>query len=529
MNKKKHIDRLFQDKLQNFEATPSDAVWKNINAKLSLDNEKRKRVIPLWFKITGIAAGLLLLITLSNALFFNNEDPNTSVNEVVNTNENTNSETQKEQNTTQKDIIKGNNLNTNTTVATDNTLNTTDDNISNTSIKETSGTNEASSSNASLNTYNDRNKNVVATSTSSNITNTNGSSNKNQTVKTENKTSNTTQNRSNTTIASTTDSQKNNTVTNTENKDRQPNIDKDKVDELVKETKQGNTTKAVTDATENKGLDITTSTTDAQEEGKTSIQDELEKADEEKEVIDEEKLNKKRWSVSPNIAPVYFNSLGSGSSIDSKFNNSNKTGEINMSYGVAANYAISDKLTVRAGVNQVNLGYNTNDVIVYNNIQPSDNGKPLRNVALNQASQTLSFLSADGLNFAEVPDVVATNISSSIEQRLGFVEVPVELEYKLSDKKLGFSVIGGFSTLFLTNNEVYSTLQNDRRLIGEATNVNKTSFSANLGVGLKYKMSEKINLNLEPVFKYQLNTFSDTSGDFKPYVIGVYTGFSFRF
>jgi hypothetical protein len=103
------------------------------------------------------------------------------------------------------------------------------------------------------------------------------------------------------------------------------------------------------------------------------------------------------------------------------------------------------------------------------------------------------------------------------------------LEYELSEQRLGLRVLGGFSALFLNENEVFSTLNGETTLIGEATNINKTSFSANLGVGLDFKLSEKFKLNLEPTFKYQLNTFSNTSGDFKPYFIGIYSGFSFKF
>ena len=94
---------------------------------------------------------------------------------------------------------------------------------------------------------------------------------------------------------------------------------------------------------------------------------------------------------------------------------------------------------------------------------------------------------------------------------------------------MGFSIIGGFSALFLSNNEIYSVNKGQGSLLGKATNVNNTSYSANLGLGLDYKISKKVKLNLEPVFKYQLNTFNNTSGDFKPYFIGVYTGFSFKF
>ena len=96
-------------------------------------------------------------------------------------------------------------------------------------------------------------------------------------------------------------------------------------------------------------------------------------------------------------------------------------------------------------------------------------------------------------------------------------------------KKLGINVIGGFSTLFLNSNKIYSTLNGEKSLLGEAKNINDTGYSANFGLGLNYNVSDKIKFNLEPTFKYQINTFRDTSGDFKPFFIGFYTGFSYKF
>jgi hypothetical protein len=59
MSDKKHIDRLFQEKLKNFEATPNDAVWDSIENTLHQKKRKR-RVIPLWWQIAGVAAILTL-------------------------------------------------------------------------------------------------------------------------------------------------------------------------------------------------------------------------------------------------------------------------------------------------------------------------------------------------------------------------------------------------------------------------------------------------------------------------------------
>ena len=64
MSKKKHIDELFKEQLQNFEAAPSPEVWNNIQAKMKKEKEDRK-VIPIWWKLGGVAAVLALLLALN--------------------------------------------------------------------------------------------------------------------------------------------------------------------------------------------------------------------------------------------------------------------------------------------------------------------------------------------------------------------------------------------------------------------------------------------------------------------------------
>ena len=133
------------------------------------------------------------------------------------------------------------------------------------------------------------------------------------------------------------------------------------------------------------------------------------------------------------------------------------------------------------------------------------------------------------LGISSAPETFNTLVSGDLDQRFGFIEVPLELEYKLVNKKFGVNVIGGFSTFFLNENEIFADIDGASTLIGEANNINGTSFSANFGLGLDYNLSKQWNINLEPQFKYQINTFNNTSGDFRPFFIGVYTGLSFKF
>jgi hypothetical protein len=65
--------------------------------------------------------------------------------------------------------------------------------------------------------------------------------------------------------------------------------------------------------------------------------------------------------------------------------------------------------------------------------------------------------------------------------------------------------------------------------LGEANNLTSVSFSTNVGLGFDYKLSKKFKFNIEPMFKYQLNPYTDSSINFKPYYLGVYTGLSYKF
>ena len=68
MKDKKHIDKLFKDRFNDFEVSPSPEVWGSIQTSL----EKRKKdrnLIPLWWKMGGVAALLALLFTVGNSVF----------------------------------------------------------------------------------------------------------------------------------------------------------------------------------------------------------------------------------------------------------------------------------------------------------------------------------------------------------------------------------------------------------------------------------------------------------------------------
>jgi len=500
MGDKKHIDRLFQEKLKDFEATPNDAVWESIERRLH-EKKRKRRVFPLWWQMAGVAAILALMFTVGNLMI--KHDPDTVTTPTV-----VNSEDVEIPNAT-----------------------TSDQSIQNEEKDETVANNgtdtEELNSDSKISAIADETKNKSST-----IANTRTNSYKvgedynagnsviDQSIKNPEN------------AITEASAQKGDEVINSSNLPELDQINSSK-QSLAEQKPLGNPQKVDINGSaagikpDDNTLDIDNANKEIEAQ---SIEDAITEADNSDEKEKEEKFS--RWNVSTNVAPVYFNSIGNGSSLDEQLINNSKSGEINMSYGVNGSYAVNKNLRIRSGINKVTLGYSTNDVVVYKSAgisaiasQSRSNG----NITFDDKSESTSIISAQNLSFATVPEIMATNINSSLNQEFGFIELPLEVEYAILNEKFGVNVIGGFSTFFLDNNKVYSTVNGEKSLLGEANNINDTSYSANFGLGVNYNISEKIKFNLEPTFKYQFNTFRDTSGDFRPYFIGIYTGLSYKF
>lgn len=62
---KDNLDKLFQEKFKDFGELPDDKVWQRLEASLD-EKKKNRKVIPIWWKLGGIAAALALLFFVIN-------------------------------------------------------------------------------------------------------------------------------------------------------------------------------------------------------------------------------------------------------------------------------------------------------------------------------------------------------------------------------------------------------------------------------------------------------------------------------
>lgn len=482
---KENLDNLFRESLDEFSQSPDPQVWERIQASLDQKARRRRRVVPLWWQLGGAAAALALLLFL---------------------------------------LIPGDQAET---VPQTNP-------ISNTPVRNTPEEDPSKNSESVFETS----KNPVDSESATEIVEFDRNTGQNQQDITPNKAS--------TAVASQENAPQETFISESVNPvaSRETLVNpSDPADANAAgsdEISQANKTKiaeAVTSETETNTAnpseaEIVQSEELAQLKQKKAM-DELLSGEQEEPLLEQDKAEGK-WAIGPSVAPVYFNGLGDGSPIDQAFVSNKKTGSFNMSYGLQVSYQLNKRLQIRSGLHKVDYGYNTNDIVFSSSLQASSAAQ-MKNVDYSASSEYLVVSSQSLVPTKEVSsirnEIAARNTAreGTMVQEFGYLEVPFELNYALIDRTLGVHLISGISSLFLVDNMVSLESGTGTTEVGQANNLNEVNFSANFGLGVQYKVNDKIKLQVEPLLKYQLNTFSETAGDFRPYSIGIYSGIRYKF
>lgn len=471
MSDNKNIDRLFKEQFKDFEATPAAGTWDQIAAQLQ--HKKKRRVVPFWLKSSGIAAALVLGCFL---LFEQNSTLELPQNKIA-TGKKTNSKDEP-------------------TLRSKNTISTKPDN-------EVVAAPPARVANQSIITNPSGKvtlKNNFATTNTTRFANQNQFVTKNSLVQNDFQET-----------EKITDKLGNTLNSYGTNLDNESSID----------PRNSSSNKTIANPA------LATADSDVKVE-KQITPNELELLLQQKDgvqaVVTTEKSQQK-WQIKPTVAPIFLNTNARGSAIDPQFANNPKSAEQNLSYGVGVQYALNKKMKIRSGLNKLALDYNTKNIVYSTGLM----SKNLPNITYT-TNQLIVIKSENSLeNLFSLETDLQQTTTGQINQQMGYIELPMELSYALIDKKWGINFIGGISTLFLSQNKISILSEQGRIPLGEANNLNSVHFSSNVGVGFSYQIKPSLRFNLEPMIKYQFNTFSQNNSSFKPAFIGLYSGVSFSF
>ncbi|WP_299152571.1 hypothetical protein [uncultured Christiangramia sp.] len=519
MKEKKNIDRIFQEKFKDFEKEPSPRNWEQISARLDAGTPPvaKKPVIPLWLKFTAAAAILALVATgiwKMNVSSTEVSEPgfvNESVEKGSKSHDNVNQDSASEERIANQDVI----IEKEQSGA-----------AANNSQGDKNNSEEAGSSNAAItdrinNTENEKDLNDSGRNGSQTNQQSkedsryahqekNGDKNSEENILNNQYRTSATTSASKKAIASKDEAEKRNAIQSIfENywKDRNPELS----DELL-------STALLEDTSLNQLDELLAAKASA----------------ENKENNEDDNLNQKNLRLSTFAAPVFYANLGDGNELSNQFSNNSTNAEVTFSYGVKLAYDIAKNIKIRTGISKVNMSQNIANVSYsptamnpgFGNINSTEDNIEIRVESPNDSGLPSFGGNSDGSNGSIISPTIFT--PGEINQQFGFIEVPLEVEYALVDERFGLNLIGGASGLFLDQNSVDLVTAESRTKLGTASNINKTSFSTNVGIGLDYEISDKISLSVEPMMKYQVNTFNNVD-NVRPVNFGLYSGISYTF
>lgn len=266
-------------------------------------------------------------------------------------------------------------------------------------------------------------------------------------------------------------------------------------------------------------------------------------------IPDEDENKDGRWGIGTQVSPLYSyrnldideKSLMSGS-----YYNNAESGMMAYSAGINVNYDPARRISLQSGVYYSKYGLSVDNAYYYENIVPDANASVPRTkfYSVNNSSGEIDVMTNSSIGYvtnyadqsAQYKDMLpASEFSDEVNngeiiQNFEYIEVPLIVKYKVIDRKIGFNLLGGFSTNLLVGSNAYYNEDGNKEKIGETTDIKPFNYSSILGVGIFYSISERFNINLEPTFRYYLNSINESSViKSHPYSMGIFTGLSYYF
>jgi hypothetical protein len=233
----------------------------------------------------------------------------------------------------------------------------------------------------------------------------------------------------------------------------------------------------------------------------------------------------------------------------------NESSLITYSGGVNLAYKISDRLKLKSGVHYSQFGQSMDNI----NIDASalsnakDNAVVFINGSIGTSELMVSEIHMEGKELyttggmnnnepvapgapggpaAPKPDEIRYgkfNLNNKLMQKMEFVKIPMLLEYKLIDKSFSLSMVSGLNTNILVSQGLYMENSPSADKVGYIRNLDQVAYSGTFGLGMDYQIDNNIQLTMQPLFDYFLNSFSSTTEKTFPYSFGLYTGLSVSF
>lgn len=255
------------------------------------------------------------------------------------------------------------------------------------------------------------------------------------------------------------------------------------------------------------------------------------------------------WSFGAQVSPEYNGYQSSHSQVYASNMLKTKATSVDLAGGVSVEYKRGKRWSLQSGVYYSGMGqtsgnssskdysYVANDGANYFNNATVNVDAAANRYTMNSNAGVVELTtipagmvlgtSLGDKNYLSSAVVVSQN---TFVQDFDYLEIPLFLRYALVDRKFGIDMVGGLSSNILVGNRLYVDGNSGKSLVGRTKDLETFNYSGTFGLGFKYGLTDRLSLNVEPRFKYFLNSLSSNSSiTYKPYTFGIYTGLSYEF
>ena len=257
-----------------------------------------------------------------------------------------------------------------------------------------------------------------------------------------------------------------------------------------------------------------------------------------------------KWQLGASLTPLYnYRDVTSQDDYSKALANNSESARLTFAGGVQVSYRPSDRVSVESGLYYTRMGVNIGDYSNFRNGWFSDRLEASPGSVENVVSITNSMgkiVSANNDLFVgnhggteAVADyhmlypeqmMVDNSAVESFSQSLEYMEIPLNIKYKIIDRSVQVQLIGGVSTNVMINNSISAHTGEGTVEIGEVHDLRSMNYSGNAGVGFIYDLFESFSLSVEPKFRYYLHSVNtDQLPSTRPYTFGLYTGVNYTF
>lgn len=256
-----------------------------------------------------------------------------------------------------------------------------------------------------------------------------------------------------------------------------------------------------------------------------------------------------KWQLGAALSPqLSYRDVGSADVYQNTIVNNSESAKMTFSGGLQFSYKRSNRLTIESGIYYNRMGVNirdyrsfqfglfsrekyyspiSDDVVKISNSMGTIVSED-KSVFLNNYTNNVDALDYPVLSPAEMQ--VGNSTVNSFSQTFEYLEIPLNIRYRIVDKAVQVQVIGGLSTNLLLKTSISAITSNEKVKIGEVQDIRSVNYSGNLGIGFGYEIFSSFTLSIEPRFRYYLNSINQGGlPAIRPYAFGLHTGVNYTF